>query len=247
MNESELLIVVNDTKASGIKKNYYPELTTLIKRGALTILSYSEYEECRRTRSGLRILDKPLFNDEDVYMYNPYSRSYIKTTNQNLFMSFCVDKNIAVKEALLRMGAKLIRIKVEYSDNNTINISGKINGKIINTNADYNKLDVTKFITDIECKASNRIPMKDLNLIRTYLLDHGLGNDTLLNSFCESLEGGRNLSGREEDFHITYLNEVDSALEILSTIDSRYINASLDFTRNNNYIQQITMELHVEF
>lgn len=246
MIESELLIVVNDTKASGIKKNYYPELTTLIKRGALTILSYSEYEECRRTRSGLRLLDKPLFNDEDVYMYNSYSRSYIKTTNQNLLMSFCVDKNIAVKEALVRMGAKLIKIKEEYSDNNTINISGKINGKIINTNTDYKKLDVKKFKTAIESEDSNRISMKDLNLIRTYLLDHGLGEDTLLNAFCKRLEDGLNLSGTE-DFHITYLNEVDSALEILSTIDSRYINASLDFTRNNNYIQQITMELHIEF
>lgn len=77
-------------------------------------------------------------------------------------------------------------------------------------------------------------------------MEHGLEGDSHLNAFCDRLDEGIKLSGTET-FHITYLNEVDSALVFLSTIDSRYINASLDFKRKNNHIQQITQELYIEF
>ena len=101
---SNVLIVADEDIAYGIQKGYYPELTKKVEDGILTIIDYESYQNIPE----IQLLSKPLRNGEDVYILNPYTNKYISASDNELLDNLCIDKAYAVKEALVRMGAKRI-------------------------------------------------------------------------------------------------------------------------------------------
>ena len=70
-------------------------------------------------------MSKPLRNGEDVYILNPYTNKYISASDNELLDNLCIDKAYAVKEALVRMGAKRIVVENAFEDKDQHKTEGK--------------------------------------------------------------------------------------------------------------------------
>lgn len=123
----ELLIVANEELTYGMGNGYYPDFLQNIKNGNLSVLSLDE-------AINVNLSKRPLGNGMDFYVYNPYNDQYVCMWDSDILNKFVSDKSYAIKEALVRMGAKDIILKEDMSDsdNTHYNIQNKASLQLAN-------------------------------------------------------------------------------------------------------------------
>lgn len=243
----DLLIITDDDIAYGVEKGYYPDLKKAVLDGNLQVIGYQEWQ----SNSEIQIKGKPLFNGEDVFILNPYSNCYIKASDNEILDLFCEDKSLVVKEALVKMGAKHIVIVDEVADKDTLNIgakakassSGNVAGGSLNTS--FSRIQSVDIKNCIESHDDNRIA-KNPQEVQEFINNHGLIGDTKLKILYERLQSDGKLSGKEI-YTLTYLNEVNFALNILASVNYKVFSGSLDFSLEHNHIHSITKNLTITF
>lgn len=238
----ELLIIANEELAYGMKLGYYPDFLQNIKSGNLAVLSMEE-----ATKENLSKL--PLGNGMDFYIYNPYFDQYVCMWDSDILNKLVSDKSYAIKEALVRMGAKDIILKEDASDSDSSHYNIQNNASLQLANADistdYNYSSSVNLKSCIESHDDYRTP-KEFSIVKEFMIKHGLWGDAKLRLLLERLKEDGQLSGHER-YEVTYLSEIKSALNIAANINYQLFNDTLDFSKTNNHIHTITKTLDINF
>lgn len=238
----ELLIIANEEITYGMKNGYYPDFLQSIKSGNLSILTIEEASKENLSR-------QPIGNGMDFYVYNPYFDQYVCIWDSDILNKLVSDKSYAIKEALVRMGAKDIILKegMTDSDNTHYNIQNKASLTLANADVmvDYDTNSSVNLKSCIESHDANRIP-KEYNKVKEFMIKHGLMGETTLGLLLDRLKDDKQLCGTEK-YEITYLNEIKSALNIAASINYQLFNDNLDFSRTHNHVHTISKTLEINF
>lgn len=236
-----ILIVTDEDHLYGINHNFYPQFEDPIKYNQIKVVSNQEIDE--------QIIGELTHDGKDFFILNPYINMYVKTSLKDLVNIFIQSKSQAVKEALVKMGAKIVKVKDKIKD--VDRVRGKMEGRVSvmevkgSINTSYDKTQSFDIESMIESSDPNRKP-KPYTEVKSYVDTHGLNNDTGLRPLLERLEQDGILSGTEK-YEFKCLQEIDTAIKILSSLDCKFFNSSLDFSEEHYQIHEITKELLIEF
>lgn len=226
------LIIISDDFLYGIQKGYYPELTKSYNRGDLRIIS----EETLKNEE--INLDTPPSNKGcDVYVLNPYSECYISCVDIDKMEDSIFEKKcVVLREALVKMGAKDIKIAGGESNESSSNLSFEagiggslgmrggekkeqkesegIKSKFSLSDANFSS---SKIKAKIESHDPNRKP-QDYDKVRDYIFNHGLGNDTCLMGYLNRFKEDGRMSGTEK-YEVTTKGVLTNTFKILASVD----------------------------
>ncbi|MBR6869760.1 MAG: hypothetical protein IKM93_08090 [Bacteroidales bacterium] len=243
----DILIIADEDTVYGVEHGYYPDLTKSVQDGNLMVLGYDNW----RNNTDILLKERPLCKGEDVYIRNPYTNRYIKASDNELLDIFCEEKSLVIKEALVMMGAKHIIVEDNVFDKEQKNkgfkarLSNNAKGIGGSLNTSFSRTESLNIKNQIESEDPNRIP-KSYHEVSDFMDNHGLNNDTKLCLLRDRLKRDGKLTGKEH-YTLTYLNEINSALNVLSSIDYKIFSGSLDFSLEHNHIHSISKKLIIEF
>ena len=244
MQIADVLIIADDDKLYGIEKDYYPGIKRAVDAGNLIVLPYDGWQQ-----AGLRLKSNPRYNGEDVYIRNPYSNCFIPVTDKEILDRFIDDKSVVIKESLVWMGAKDIvlveNITTQDTDKSSLDAEAEAGAGKGTLHVDMSRLAKVDIKTKIESHDPNRRP-KSIEKVDAYLLEHGLADETKLTTLADRLREDGCLYGTER-YTVTYLNEVEFALNVLVGFDYKVFSSSLDFSRARKHLHTIERVLDITF
>ena len=245
--KSNLLIIADDDLSYGIDKGYYPDLTKAIALKNLSVFPLGDVMAL--DKSDIHLSVQPLGDGEDVYVRNPYANCYVSIKDSDLLNTFVQAKSYAIKEALVKMGAKdiVMRESVHDKDTHRYEVNNNMGVKVVK--AEINGKHVNEISIDmkscIESHDQNRKP-KSYQEVVDFMKSHGLASDARLNILCERLKADGKISGVEK-YEVTYCSEIVSALNIAASIDYKMFSDNLDFSREHNHVHTISKTLEINF
>lgn len=245
--KSSLLIIADDDLSYGINQGYYPDMTKAIDLGNLTVCPLSNVDNL--IEHDIHLSAQPIGDGEDVYLRNPYANYYVSMKDSNILNTFIETKSYAIKEVLVKMGAKDIVLKESVHDKNTshygVNNEMGVNVVKAKINGNYLNEITVDMKSSIESHDPNRKP-KPYKEIVDFMESHGLSNDSKLSLLAERLKTDGRISGIEK-YEVTYCSEIDSALKIAASIDYKMFSDNLDFSVEHNHVHEIKKSLEINF
>lgn len=241
VEQADIIAVVDDDKAYGIRNGYYPNYPN---RPNCEILTLDEFRQL-----GI-IAPKPMLDGQDIYIRDPYKPcTYYRIIDENVDKLMVESRSIAVREALVMMGAKDIRLYKDIHDTENSETNAKLGAGVLwaNVEGEFNyQKDISLTITqNIESHDPGRVA-ESPDAVFTYLREHNLANDANLIALAERLQRKGYLSGTET-IEVTFLSELESALSILCKLNVKVFNAQLDFNHQQKSTHSITQKLSVDF
>ena len=245
--KSSLLIIADDDLSYGINQGYYPDMTKAIDLGNLTVCPLSNVDNL--IEHDIHLSAQPIGDGEDVYLRNPYANYYVSMKDSNILNTFIETKSYAIKEVLVKMGAKDIVLKESVHDKNTsryeVNNEMGVNVVKAKINGNYLNEITVDMKSSIESHDPNRKP-KPYKEIVDFMESHGLSNDPKLSLLAERLKTDGRISGIEK-YEVTYCSEIESALKIAASIDYKMFSDNLDFSVEHNNVHTIKKSLEINF
>lgn len=245
--KSSLLIIADDDLSYGINQGYYPDMTKAIDLGNLTVCPLSNVDNL--IEHDIHLSAQPIGDGEDVYLRNPYANYYVSMKDSNILNTFIETKSYAIKEVLVKMGAKDIVLKESVHDKNTsryeVNNEMGVNVVKAKINGNYLNEITVDMKSSIESHDPNRKP-KPYKEIVDFMESHGLSNESTLSLLAERLKTDGRISGIEK-YEVTYCSEIESALKIAASIDYKMFSDNLDFSVEHNNVHTIKKSLEINF
>ncbi|MCI7249461.1 MAG: hypothetical protein MR548_00005 [Prevotella sp.] len=245
--KSSLLIIADDDLSYGINQGYYPDMTKAIDLGNLTVCPLSNVDNL--IEHDIHLSAQPIGDGEDVYLRNPYANYYVSMKDSNILNTFIETKSYAIKEVLVKMGAKDIVLKESVHDKNTsryeVNNEMGVNVVKAKINGNYLNEITVDMKSSIESHDPNRKP-KPYKEIVDFMESHGLSNESTLSLLAERLKTDGRISGIEK-YEVTYCSEIASALKIAASIDYKMFSDNLDFSVEHNNVHIIKKSLEINF
>ena len=245
--KSSLLIIADDDLSYGINQGYYPDMTKAIDLGNLTVCPLSNVDNL--IEHDIHLSAQPIGDGEDVYLRNPYANYYVSMKDSNILNTFIETKSYAIKEVLVKMGAKDIVLKESVHDKNTsryeVNNEMGVNVVKAKINGNYLNEITVDMKSSIESHDPNRKP-KPYKEIVDFMESHGLSNESKLSLLAERLKTDGRISGIEK-YEVTYCSEIASALKIAASIDYKMFSDNLDFSVEHNNVHEIKKSLEINF
>lgn len=243
VQNSELLIIADEDIVYGIEHGYYPDFSRNLRNGSLVICpigsNYSKY----------KLTKPPVGNGMDFYIWNPSAGNYLSMWDSDLANTLVKEKSFAVKEALVYMGAKDI-VLVEETGNQE-NISTKVQNNIgvktvtVDFDFDYISNISVNVKSVIESHDPNRVA-KPYEVVLDFLQRHGLVDDASLMMLLERLRIEGEIHGIEK-YTVSYLNEVQNAIDIAANINVKLFNDKLDFSHAKKVVHTMSKTLEINF
>ena len=109
-------------------------------------------------KSDIHLSVQPLGDGEDVYVRNPYANCYVSIKDSDLLNTFVQAKSYAIKEALVKMGAKdiVMRESVHDKDTHRYEVNNNMGVKVvkaeINGKHENDFIDLFVKCKDVETK-----------------------------------------------------------------------------------------------
>ncbi|MGN0223112.1 MAG: hypothetical protein ACI4AM_03690 [Muribaculaceae bacterium] len=235
--KANIIAVVDIDKANGIRKGMYDTPT-------FEVLTVDEFHQL-----GI-IAPEPRLDRTEFYIRDPYKpSSYFRINDENVDKLMVESRSIAIREALVMLGAKDIRLYKDIHDTENSETNAKVKAGVlwVNGESEFNyQKDFSLTITqNIESHDPNRVA-ENPDAVFTYLREHNLANDANLIGLAERLQRKGYLSGTET-IEVTFLSELQSALSILCKLNVKVFNAQLDFNHQQKSTHSITYKLSVDF
>lgn len=123
MSKYKTILVSNEDFVYGVEKKHYPEILELKEQGSIDVCTKEDVKE--KYASTVDSLN----NEDAIYILNPYTNTCTPLDNPNLEQDMIISEGIAVREALVALGAKHIRIIEEVEDTKENDIEGNGGGK----------------------------------------------------------------------------------------------------------------------
>lgn len=240
----QVLLFADEDLVGGLNRQqtYYPEIKRQVDLGNLMVAEYSN--------SHLFKIDTPPVADgSDLYVYNKYSGVYIKSTSQDLLNKLIEDQSIAVKETLVRMGAKHIVISEGQHNADKSKIKGDADVKTPVTSVKVNSELSWNRSVDVDSKVEYE---NDQNRackpseVEQFMASHGMTGDTKLELLLDRMKSVGSLSGTET-YEVSYLSEVDNAISVSLKINARIFSSKLNFESLHQHEYRIKKVLKVTF
>lgn len=244
----QVLIFVDDVFHYGLEQGMYPDLANKVRYGLVQVEKLSDFKD------GLWNIDKLPFGGEDIYFLNPYTEQYQAVGNINedeasLQMKLVTDKATVIKEAFVRMGAKIVEVVDSVKDTETNKMgaeaSGGKGGCEAGAELDKSKDLSVKIDSTIKSEDPNREP-KSYEEVKKYVVEHGLGDDTCIATLLSRLKSDGRISGSEH-YECTFLSELKSSLDIAAHVNTPLIHGSAKFGSIKSGIHEISKTIHLEF
>lgn len=236
-----VLVVVDNDMYYGIKHGFYDYKGV----PSCEVISIDEF------KSRDLIAPTPTLCGKDIYMRNPYIKdSFLLITDTDIERKMCENRAYAIREALVMMGAKDIKLEEEVSDNSASQTKAGFDvkaGPIANVEG---KVEHSNNISlNIKHVIESHDPYRKAHSadnVQKFLRMNNLFDEGNLIKLAERLERDGKLSGSEK-VCVTFCGEIKSALNILCSVNYKVFSSNLDFESQKSSIHTIKKTLEVNF
>lgn len=240
----DLLMVVGKQYLNGLNKGWYDKsVTNDVKRR----VEFVDQDDI--VNSNITLHTVPTYRGKDLYIKDSHSNVYVSMDDDNIEKLFITSQCNAVKEALVRMGAKRITIKKTVKDvekeETAVNGNAKyalVKGEV---HVGWDKSTSINLQGMISSEDPNREP-KPFADVMAFINEHGLANDTFLTTLAERLKCDERLSGKEE-MTVNWLCELKSSWNFAVDIKAKLVNAHVDAMHKKEHIHEFTSVIEVDF
>jgi len=240
----DLLMVVGKQYLNGLNKGWYDKsVTNDVKRR----VEFVDQDDI--VNSNITLHTVPTYRGKDLYIKDSHSNVYVSMDDDNIEKLFITSQCNAVKEALVRMGAKRITIKKTVKDvekeETAVNGNAKyalVKGEV---HVGWDKSTSINLQGMISSEDPNREP-KPFADVMAFINEHGLANDTFLTTLAERLKCDERLSGKEE-MTVNWLCELKSSWNFAVDIKAKLVNAHADAMHKKEHIHEFTSVIEVDF
>lgn len=240
----DLLMVVGKQYLNGLNKGWYDKsVTNDVKRR----VEFVDQDDI--VNSNITLHTVPTYRGKDLYIKDSHSNVYVSMDDDNIEKLFITSQCNAVKEALIRMGAKRITIKKTVKDvekeETAVNGNAKyalVKGEV---HVGWDKSTSINLQGMISSEDPNREP-KPFADVMAFINEHGLANDTFLTTLAERLKCDERLSGKEE-MTVNWLCELKSSWNFAVDIKAKLVNAHADAMHKKEHIHEFTSVIEVDF
>ena len=242
--KKELLIVVDKDYHNGLKSGFYPEMLTDDVNRRVEFVDPDEV-----TQPNFTLHTPPSFDDKDLYIKDSHSDVYVRMDDANIEKLFITSQCNAVKEALVRMGAKRITIKrtVKDTEKEETELNGNAKHILVKgeVHVGWDKSTSINLQGMISSEDPNREP-KPFADVMAFINEHGLANDTFLTSLADRLRCDERLSGKEE-ITVNWLSELKSSWNFAVDVKAKLVNVHADAMHRKEHIHEFTSVIEVDF
>lgn len=240
----DLLMVVGKRYLNGLNKGWYNKsVTNDVKRR----VEFVDQDDI--VNSNITLHTVPTYCGKDLYIKDSHSNVYVSMDDDNIEKLFITSQCNAVKEALVRMGAKRITIKKTVKDvekeETAVNGNAKhalVKGEV---HVGWDKSTSINLQGMISSEDPNRKP-KPFADVMAFINEHGLANDTFLTGLADRLKCDERLSGKEE-MTVNWLCELKSSWNFAVDIHAKLVNAHADAMHRKEHIHEFTSVIEVDF
>ena len=240
----DLLMVVGKQYLNGLNKGWYDKsVTNDVKRR----VEFVDQDDI--VNSNITLHTVPTYRGKDLYIKDSHSNVYVSMDDDNIEKLFITSQCNAVKEALVRMGAKRITIKKAVKDveKEETEVNGNAKHAIVKgeVHVGWDKSTSINLQGMISSEDPNRKP-KPFADVMAFINEHGLANDTFLTGLAKRLENDERLSGKEE-YSVNWLSELKSSWNFAVDIKAKLVNAHVDAMHKKEHIHEFTSVIEVDF
>lgn len=240
----DLLMVVGKQYLNGLKKGWFDKSVTNDVKSRVEFVDQNDI-----VNSNITLHTTPTYRGKDLYIKDSHSNVYVSMDDDNIEKLFITSQCNAVKEALVRMGAKRITIKktVKDTDKEETELNGNAKHALVKgeVHVGWDKSTSINLQGMISSEDPNRKP-KPFADVMTFINEHGLANDTFLTMLADRLRCDERLSGKEE-MTVNWLCELKSSWNFAVDIKAKLVNAHADAMHKKEHIHEFTSVIEVDF
>lgn len=245
MNKYPIILVSNEDFVYGFKKGYYKDIPELNNKN---LLVYTKEDIKSKYHISLDSSD-----NEDVFcVLNPYTNTCTPLDNSSFAKKLIIDEAIAVREALVALGAKHIFIQEEVTNKTSTQIVAKGKGKtplykgeLSGKKAKDIRINLKK---ELESSDPSRKP-ESLEICYNRIYERGLSDNSNLISLYERLKDSKyNRLFGEERLTMTIDEDLNNSLDIVAGLSKlKVFSANGEFTYNSSVLHSFRYEIIADF
>ncbi len=240
----DLLMVVGKQYLNGLNKGWFDKSVTNDVKRRVEFVDQNDI-----VNSNITLHTVPTYRGKDLYIKDSHSNVYVSMDDDNIEKLFITSQCNAVKEALVRMGAKRITIKktVKDTDKEETELNGNAKHALVKgeVHVGWDKSTSINLQGMISSEDPNREP-KPFADVMAFINEHGLANDTFLTGLAKRLENDERLSGKEK-YSVNWLSELKSSWNFAVDIHAKLVNAHADAMHKKEHIHEFTSVIEVDF
>lgn len=240
----DLLMVVGKQYLNGLKKGWFDKSVTNDVKSRVEFVDQNDI-----VNSNITLHTVPTYRGKDLYIKDSHSNVYVSMDDDNIEKLFITSQCNAVKEALVRMGAKRITIKKAVKDveKEETAVNGNAKHAIVKgeVHVGWDKSTSINLQGMISSEDPNREP-KPFADVMAFINEHGLANDTFLTGLADRLKCDERLSGKEE-YSVNWLSELKSSWNFAVDIHAKLVSAHVDAMHKKEHIHEFTSVIEVDF
>ena len=246
MSKYKTILVSNEDFVYGVEKKHYPEILELKEQGSIDVCTKEDVKE--KYASTVDSLN----NEDAIYILNPYTNTCTPLDNPDLEQKMIIDEGIAVREALVALGAKHIFIKEEVEDKKEENGKVKVGGgtpiyegELSSEGTKAIRLNLKKIL---ESKDDGREP-ESIEICYKRIYESGLSNNPNLTSLFKRLKDSKDkrLFGTEK-ISIEYDKELSRSLDVALKLSKLEVfNANIGGSYKSKALHSFKYEVSADF
>ena len=246
MSKYKTILVSNEDFVYGVEKKHYPEIFELKKQGSIDVCTKEDVKE--KYASTVDSLN----NEDAIYILNPYTNTCTPLDNPDLEKKMIIDEGIAVREALVALGAKHIFIKEEVEDKKERGNKAKGGGSTPIYEGEFSgeetkniRLNLKKVL---ESKDEGREP-ESIEICHKRIYESGLSNNPNLTSLFKRLKDSKDkrLFGTEK-ISIEYDEELSRSLDVALKLSKLEVfSANIEVSYKSKALHSFKYEVFADF
>lgn len=245
MSKQKTILVSNKDFVYGVKHNHYPEISE-INNGNVLVCTENYLE-----KKGINLIENS--NDEDaIYVYNQYSDTYMPVNKPDIARILFIDKAIAIREALVALGAKHISITNEIEDIKDIQNDATISGNVVcgsgQVDGKYRKQLRLKLESIIKSNDPHRTP-SSIEVCSKSIYEKGLSHNTNIISLFNRMKDSKEqrLFG-EERVSLEYEEELKPSFDVAVGLSKhKILSVKVENSYSSSILHSFKYEIIVDF
>lgn len=246
MSKYKTILVSNEDFVYGVEKDHYPEILELKKQGSIDVCTKEDVK-----KKYASIVDS-LNNEDAIYILNPYTNTCTPLDNPDLEQNMIIDEGIAVREALVALGAKHICIIEEVEDKKEIGTDSKGGGKAGLYDVEGGGKSTDKIRLNLKKTLESNDPGREpasIEICHRRIYESGLSNNPNLTSLFKRLKDSKDkrLFGTEK-ISIKYDKELSRSLDVALKLSKlKVFSANIEVSYKSEALHSFKYEVFADF
>lgn len=246
MNKYKTVLVSNEDFVYGVEKKHYPEILELKEQGCIDVCTNEDFKE--KYASTVDSLN----NEDAIYILNPYTNTCTPLDNPDLEQNMIIDEGIAVREALVALGAKHICIAEKVEDKKEKETEGKGGGKGGLYDLEGGVKSKDKIRLNLKKTLESNDPGREpapIEICHRRIYESGLSNNPNLTSLFKRLKDSedKRLFGTEK-ISIEYDKELSRSLDIAMRLSKlKVVSVNVESSHKSSALHSFRYEVFADF